>query len=95
MVCREKVDGTALSGGTMLAYYVVEPLDTGLYQIWRVYLSKMIDGEEPDDDGVVVDANGDRYTWRWQRAGEPTKSRIDAKKEAYRLWYPAAGVSHT
>ena len=75
----------------MLRYFVVEPLDDDeTYQVWRVALVQMDDGEEPDpEDGMVVSLDGVRWTWRWTPMGDPligTKNK--AKEEAFKLWYP-------
>ncbi|QDP54517.1 MAG: hypothetical protein Unbinned2514contig1000_9 [Prokaryotic dsDNA virus sp.] len=79
----------------MLRYFVVEPLsddpnEEAGYQIWRVALMPLKAGQEPDEEGVVVDLKGQRWTWRWNRVGEEMNvSKKVAKREAFKLWYPS------
>lgn len=73
--------------GCEMRYFVVEPLDEGGYQVWRVRLEPLLPYETPDEDGVVTATNGDEYTWRWKPVGEPLDTHRAAKEEAYRYWY--------
>ena len=44
--------------------------------------------EEPDEDGVVVDVTGARWSWYGHAVGEPITGTIErAKAEAYKFWY--------
>ncbi len=75
------------SMGCKMRYFVVEPLDEGGYQIWRVRLEPLLPYETPDEDGVVTTPDGDEYTWRWKSVGEPLETHKAAKREAYKYWY--------
>ena len=70
-----------------MRYFVVEPLDEGGFQVWRVKLTPLLEYETPDEDGVVTASNGDEYTWRWKPFGEPFDTQDEARKEAYKWWY--------
>ena len=73
--------------GCEMRYFVVEPLDEGGYQVWRVRLEPLLPYETPDEDGVVVTPGGAEYTWRWAEVGGTLETRQAAKEEAYRYWY--------
>lgn len=68
-------------------YFVGEPLDDGSYQVWRVRLEPLTEGQEIDDDGVVVTPDGRPFCWRWVPIGDPHINKLAAKSAAYKLWY--------
>ena len=74
--------------GAPVRYFVVEPLDDGQYQIWKVELKRLFPGQEPDDEGVHTTPDGREWCWRWTRIGLAIEGTMEqAKIEAYKLWY--------
>ena len=71
-----------------IRYYVVEPLEEGGHQIWRVGLVPLTRSDLPDEDGVIVSTFGIVYVWKWEAIGSPFDTYYDAKRQALRLWYP-------